>query len=101
MGLALLRYARARADHRLAGPPRRPHRAAHGDPRPFVSRGRRRPAWGKLAGIAVLLVAVAASWRYTPLRDYITAERMVTWADAVRATPWAPFAIIAAYTPAA
>ena len=66
-----------------------------------MSRRRRRPAWGKLAGIALLLVAVAASWRYTPLRDYITAERMVAWADAVRATPWAPFAIVAAYTPAA
>lgn len=66
-----------------------------------MSARRRRPAWGKLAGIALLLVAAAASWRYTPLRDYITAERMVAWADAVRATPWAPFAIVAAYTPAA
>ncbi len=66
-----------------------------------MSGRRRRPAWGKLAGIALVLVAVTASWRYTPLRETITAERMVAWADAVRATPWAPLAIIAAYTPAA
>lgn len=42
-----------------------------------------------------------ALWRYTPLAEYITAERLAGWARAVRGTWWAPPVLIAAYTPAA
>jgi phospholipase D1/2 len=60
-----------------------------------------RPAWGKL-GLALLVVAaLAAAWRFTPLADYVAAERVAQWARSIRATPWAPVAVILVYTPAA
>jgi phospholipase D1/2 len=61
----------------------------------------RRPAWGKIAGAALVLLALAALWRFTPLAEYLTAERIRGWASLVRETPWAPAAMILAYTPAA
>lgn len=60
-----------------------------------------RPAWWKVLAALVLAAALAAAWRYTPLADYVTAERVGGWARAVRETPWAPLLVIAAYTPAA
>jgi uncharacterized membrane protein YdjX (TVP38/TMEM64 family) len=41
------------------------------------------------------------SWRYTPLADFITAERTVAWARSLAHVWWAPLAVIAIYTPAA
>lgn len=62
---------------------------------------RRGPAWGKIVAFAVVLAALAAAWRYTPLSDYLTYERINGWARAVGEAPWSPLALIAAYTPAA
>jgi uncharacterized membrane protein YdjX (TVP38/TMEM64 family) len=45
--------------------------------------------------------ALAAAWRYTPLSELITAERIIGWARAVRETKWAPVVVILIYTPAA
>lgn len=61
----------------------------------------RRAAWGKLAALALLIAALAAAWRYTPLAELVSAERIVAWARAVRDTHWAPVAVVLAYTPAA
>src|SRR5437016_2813465 len=60
-----------------------------------------RPAWGKIVAAALVLVALAALWRYTPVSQFLTAERLVAWARVVRATRWAPLALVLAYTPAA
>jgi uncharacterized membrane protein YdjX (TVP38/TMEM64 family) len=60
----------------------------------------RGPAWGKILTIVVVLAALTAAWRYTPLSEFITAERVGSWARSVRATPWAPALVIFAYTPA-
>jgi uncharacterized membrane protein YdjX (TVP38/TMEM64 family) len=49
----------------------------------------------------VLCGALAAAWRWTPLSELITGERIVAWARAVRGMPWAPLVVIAIYTPAA
>jgi len=57
--------------------------------------------WVKLAGFAVLLAALTAMWRYTPLASWITADRITGWARRFADEPWAPFAVMAAYTPAA
>lgn len=66
-----------------------------------TSRSRpQRPAWGKIGAAALVLVALAALWRFTPLAEYLTAERINAWARVVRETPWAPVAVILAYTPA-
>jgi uncharacterized membrane protein YdjX (TVP38/TMEM64 family) len=64
-------------------------------------RGRRgRPAWGRIAAILLVLAALAAAWRYTPLADYLTLARVYGWTRSIRATPWAPVVVILAYTPA-
>ncbi len=64
-------------------------------------RGRRSPAWGKLLAIVVVVAAAAAAWRYTPLSEYITAQRVTGWARAIRGWSWAPLVVILLYTPAA
>ena len=61
----------------------------------------RRPAWIRLALIALALCALGATWRFSPLADYLTHERLAGWARAARETPWAPLALVFAYTPAA
>lgn len=70
--------------------------------RPAPGRRRvRRPAWGKIIVALAVTAALAAAWRYTPLREAITPDRIVGWADAVRGAAWAPFAVVLSYTPAA
>lgn len=64
-------------------------------------RGRRSPAWGKLLAIVIVIAALAAAWRYTPLSEYITGERIGGWARAIRGWTWAPLVMMFLYTPAA
>ncbi len=60
-----------------------------------------RPAWVRIALIVAVTAGMAAAWRFTPLSEYVTAERIAGWARAVRSAPWAPLAVILVYTPAA
>jgi uncharacterized membrane protein YdjX (TVP38/TMEM64 family) len=62
---------------------------------------KRRPAWGKIALGALALVGLAALWRFTPLAEFLTADRVNGWAQVVRETPWSPIVVVLAYTPAA
>ena len=62
---------------------------------------RRRPAWGKIALAVLVIGAFAAAWRYTALADLLTPDEIRQWSRAARDTRWAPFVMIAAYTPAA
>src|SRR5947207_11736764 len=62
---------------------------------------RRQPAWGKLGLILLAALALAAVWRYTPLAEWASRQRILEWVRAARSTRWAPFALAAAYTPAA
>ena len=62
---------------------------------------RQQPAWSRILLIALATAALAAAWRFTPLAELVTAERIVGWARAVRGVPWAPLVVIALYTPAA
>src|SRR3954462_9749252 len=61
----------------------------------------RSPAWGKLALFVVALVALGAARRYTPLARVASRQRILEWARVARTTRWAPFALAAAYIPAA
>jgi phospholipase D1/2 len=63
--------------------------------------GKRGPAWGKLALILLGAAALAAVWRWTPLAEIVTAERILGWTRTVRETWWAPIVLVLAYTPAA
>ena len=62
---------------------------------------KRQPAWGKIAAIALVLGAAALAWRYTPLSQYVSGERLIGWARAVRSTPWAAALLVIAYIPTA
>jgi len=61
---------------------------------------RKGPAWGKIAAITLVIAGLAAAWRYTPLSEYVTAERIIAWAESVGKIGWAPFVVMMAYTPA-
>jgi phospholipase D1/2 len=47
--------------------------------------------------ILLLLFALAAAWKWTPLADLITVERMAGWAASLRQSPARHFYIIGAY----
>ena len=66
-------------------------------PRPAERCG---PAWGKIALITIVVFGCAAAWRYTPLSMYVTAERVMGWAESVGDVSWAPLVVMLAYTPA-
>ncbi|HVE49408.1 MAG TPA: TVP38/TMEM64 family protein [Casimicrobiaceae bacterium] len=46
------------------------------------------------------MAGLAAIWRYTPLHDYLTPERIFDWAQTFGRTWWAPIAVVLAYSPA-
>jgi uncharacterized membrane protein YdjX (TVP38/TMEM64 family) len=75
-------------------------KAAHTASPTLPSIASKGPAWGKLALVAVTVAALAAIWRYTPLHDYLTADRVFEWAETFGSHWWAPLALIAAFTPA-
>jgi phospholipase D1/2 len=57
-------------------------------------------AWGKALIFAAVILGLVLMWRYTPLAGMINAERVIEWAEDFAGRPWAPFAVIVAYTPA-
>jgi phospholipase D1/2 len=59
-----------------------------------------RRAWILAGSTIVGLGALAAIWRFTPLADYLTSDEIRSWARALRRVPWAPAALVFAYTPA-
>ena len=61
----------------------------------------RGPAWGKIIAFLVFCIALAAAWRYTPLSELVTVQKIFEWARAVRQVPWAPVIVILAYIPTA
>ena len=48
-------------------------------------------------GVLVVLFAAAAAWKWTPLADLITVEKMSRWAASLRESPARHFYIIGAY----
>ena len=68
--------------------------------KPHTDAARRGPAWGKIVAIALVIAALAAAWRYTPLSEYVNAERIEAWARNTGDVPWAPLVVMLAYTPA-
>lgn len=61
---------------------------------------RLKPAWGKIALIALVIAGFAAAWRYTPLSAHVSPARIIGWAEGVGSIPWAPLPVMLAYTPA-
>jgi phosphatidylserine/phosphatidylglycerophosphate/cardiolipin synthase-like enzyme/uncharacterized membrane protein YdjX (TVP38/TMEM64 family) len=56
--------------------------------------------WGKALICAMAIGGLVALWHYTPLAAVASPDRIIEWAEDFGGRPWAPPAIIAAYTPA-
>lgn len=54
--------------------------------------------WGKLFLAGLALGAMAAAWRYTPLKDMFTMDVVIAWIQTWRGYPAAPFMLMGAYT---
>lgn len=67
---------------------------------PKLETERTGPAWIPIACAAVVLAGLAAAWRFTPLAELITAERVMALARDFAGQWWAPLVVLAAYTPA-
>ena len=59
------------------------------------------PAWGKIAAIAAVFVALTAVWQLTPASHLFDARRIIGWAREFGGNWWAPWITMLAYTPAA
>jgi len=59
-----------------------------------------RPAWGKIALIALAVAALTALWRWTPLAETVSAETVIGWAKDFGSRWWAPLVLMLSYTPA-
>jgi phospholipase D1/2 len=51
----------------------------------------------KIVIVLFALVALAAAWRWTPLSEWISVDRLSAWASALRGNPLAPLGVVAAY----
>lgn len=56
--------------------------------------------WLKALAGVLACAGLVALWRYTPLAALASPERIVGWAEDFASRPWAPLAVLAAYTPA-
>lgn len=54
----------------------------------------------KLLGALACVGVLSVLWRFTPLREVVTAGAVRHWAETFGRQPWAPLAILLAYTPA-
>src|ERR1044071_4641420 len=48
-------------------------------------------------GVVVLLLALAAAWRWTPLAEVVSLRNMIRWGAALRRHPAHPLFVLAAY----
>ena len=70
------------------------------DRHPADSAAPEAPQWIGLAAIAAAFVGLAALWHFTPVADTVNGEAAVRWAQDFAGRWWAPFVVLAAYTPA-
>ena len=52
------------------------------------------PAWGKLILIAIVIAGLTAAWRYTPLAQFVSPERVIHWAHSIGEARWAPLVVM-------
>jgi len=67
---------------------------------PVIPPRDRPPAWRPLIGVALAIAALAALWRFTPLAQGVTPERIIDLAQDIGDRWWAPLLVLLAYTPA-
>ena len=59
-----------------------------------------KPAWAKLALLTLVVLALTALWRWTPLAQTVNAETVLDWAHDFGSRWWAPLVLMISYTPA-
>jgi phosphatidylserine/phosphatidylglycerophosphate/cardiolipin synthase-like enzyme/uncharacterized membrane protein YdjX (TVP38/TMEM64 family) len=59
-----------------------------------------KPAWTKLALIALVVVALTALWRWSPLAHTVSPDTVIGWAKDFGSRWWAPIVLMLTYTPA-
>jgi phospholipase D1/2 len=59
-----------------------------------------KPMWKKVGWIALALIGLTLTWRYTPLAEVLTADRLSAWGQQISGYWWAPAVVMLAYTPA-
>jgi phospholipase D1/2 len=52
-----------------------------------------------VAALAAAAIAATLAWRFTPLHEMLSAERIVEWIETFANYWWAPFAVALLYTP--
>ena len=60
----------------------------------------RNPLFLITAALVVAAILLTAAWRWTPLNEFVTTERVVGWVEGFSRYWWAPLALATAYTPA-
>jgi uncharacterized membrane protein YdjX (TVP38/TMEM64 family) len=60
----------------------------------------RNPLFRITAALVLASIVLTAAWRWTPLNEYVTTERVVEWVGGFSRFWWAPLALAFAYTPA-
>ena len=68
--------------------------------KPDMAKEKSGPAWGTFVAVALVFAALTAVWRFTPLGELVTADRVIEWARDFAGRPWAPIVVLVAYTPA-
>jgi phosphatidylserine/phosphatidylglycerophosphate/cardiolipin synthase-like enzyme/uncharacterized membrane protein YdjX (TVP38/TMEM64 family) len=58
------------------------------------------PIWRTSLIVAAVLVGLTLAWRFTPLAELVTGDKVIEWAEAFAGYWWAPLVILAVYTPA-
>ncbi|HEY5898644.1 MAG TPA: VTT domain-containing protein [Burkholderiales bacterium] len=59
-----------------------------------------KPAWIMLGGILAVIAALTVLWRWSPVAHAVSPEAVIGWAHDFGVQPWAPFVVMALYTPA-
>jgi phosphatidylserine/phosphatidylglycerophosphate/cardiolipin synthase-like enzyme/uncharacterized membrane protein YdjX (TVP38/TMEM64 family) len=67
---------------------------------PYGSNKSAGPSWGKLAGIVLVVMALTALWKFTPLSAYLEGNQIMRWAREAGQLWWVPILTVLAFTPA-
>jgi uncharacterized membrane protein YdjX (TVP38/TMEM64 family) len=59
-----------------------------------------KPAWAKLALLTLVVLALTALWRWSPVGHVVNAETVLDWTRDFSSHWWAPLVVMASYTPA-